>query len=111
VNLCDTALCNTFVPETITFSSNGWGQVFNLYANYAMNQNWQVGFELGYKMRNVSDCEEVNPCASCNFVCNGAALIADDTSAGNTWPIWANAAFKKARWRSFDAQVSVGYLF
>lgn len=113
-NFCDTSDCVEFQPQTITTSSNGWGQVFNLYANYAMNQNWQVGFELGYKMRNANDCGNVDPCESCVPVCNGAALVEDQTindGFPSSYPIWANASFKKARWRMFDAQVSLGYLF
>jgi hypothetical protein len=103
--------CVNFCPSTITTSSSGWGQRFYFNAAYQVNQNWQVGFNLDYTMANANDCDQVDPCEACCHVCNGAALVADNSLAVDVHPIWSNASFKKARWRSFGAQVSVGYLF
>jgi hypothetical protein len=113
-SLCDQSdgnLCTSFSPSTISVSSNGWGQVFYFDAWYQVNQNWQVGFDLNYSYANASDCDAVDPCESCDLVCNGAALINNESTVVDTHPIWQNATFKKARWSSFGAQVSVGYLF
>ncbi|MFZ4099322.1 MAG: hypothetical protein ACOYKZ_03220 [Chlamydiia bacterium] len=110
--LCDEGdLCTTFVPATVTASSNGWGQVFNLDIQYMCNQNWQFGIDLNYTTYNASGCDAMDPCTSCYTVCNGAALVEQDDIDEDVYPVWQNAAFKKARWSSFAAQVSVGYLF
>jgi len=111
--------CQRFCPASITWSSNGWGQVFSGAINYQCNQNWQAGIALRYTMANANGCDTIDPCSSCCEVLNGAALWPENIQPGGgvlavveeAAPVWSDASFQKARWRSFSAQVSVGYLF
>lgn len=113
--------CQGFCPASITWSSNGWGQVFSGAINYQCNQNWQAGIALRYTMANANGCDTIDPCSSCCEVLNGAALWSDALAnqqvpgyiavREEVAPVWSDASFQKARWRSFSAQVSVGYLF
>jgi len=107
--------CVPFCPSCISWSKNGWGQVFFAGLNYLCSENWQVGVLLNYTMANVSGCASVDPCESCCTVFNGAARDPVRTLEAlgevGTNPTWANGTFQKARWRSFGAQVLLGYVF
>lgn len=107
--------CVSFCPACITWNKWGWGQVFYANASYMCNDNWYVGLMADFTMASVNGCAAVDPCESCCTVYNGAARDPVTTAAtlgavGDN-PVWSAATFQKARWNSFVAKVSVGYLF
>lgn len=104
--------CVPFCPATVSFSSRGWGQVFWGSAFYDIASNWQVGVKLRYAMANANRCRSADPCQSCCLVFNGAAQMERQNGfIASANPIWADASLQSARWRSFSALMSLGYLF
>jgi len=102
------AECKRFCPATISWDKWGWGQLFYFAFDYRCNSNWRVGAQIAYSLARAGGCSAIDPCASCCEVVNGAAVIGASDVAN---PIWSEATFQQARWRSISAQASIGYSF
>jgi len=97
----------SFVPSEMTFSSWGLGQEISIATDYRCG-NWTAGLGVGWSYRNATNCAESDPCYSCQTTYNPEAYL---VSGAGMRPVWSYAQLTKARWGSFSALVTLGYLF
>jgi hypothetical protein len=98
---------NAFVPSEMRFGSWGLGQEVSFATDFRCG-NWVAGIGINYMYRNATHCADSDPCVSCETTRNPNT---DLTSSRRENPVWSYAQMTKARWGSFSALVSLGYIW